>query len=67
MMIRTGFERKLQIAGILIVLGLLIELGSLYRQNNPSSFVIFMFLGGALLGIGILYFLYSLVIGAKKN
>jgi CHASE1-domain containing sensor protein len=65
--IRTGFERKLQIAGILIVLGLLIELGSLFNQDNPSSFVIFMFLGGALLAIGIVYFLYSLVAPTKKN
>lgn len=61
MILKTGFERKLQIAGILILLGLVIELASLFNLNSPSSFVIFMFLGGSLMGIGILFFLYSLV------
>ena len=62
MILRTGFERKLQISGILILLGLLIELASLFNLNKPSSFVIFMFIGGSLMGIGILLFFYSLVV-----
>ena len=65
MILKTGFQRRLQISGILILLGLLIELISLFNENNPSSFVLFMFLGGSLMGLGILIFLYSLV--TKKS
>jgi len=61
MILKTGFQRKLQISGILILLGLFVELISLFNQNNPSSFVLFLFLGGSLMGLGILLFLYSLV------
>jgi len=61
MILKTGFERRLQISGILILLGLLVESGSLFNQNNPSSFLLFLFLGGSFLVAGILLFLYSLV------
>jgi hypothetical protein len=67
MILKSGFQRKLQISGILILLGLLIELVSLFRENNPSSFVLFLFFGGSLMGLGILLFLYSLVAGKSDD
>lgn len=53
-------ERRLRVAGILIIAGLLVELFSL-RWSHPTAFLIFIMLGGTLIGIGILVYLYSLV------
>lgn len=65
MMRKSRIERRLQISGILIVLGLLVELITLY-SSHPTAFLIFMFFGGSLIILGILYFLYSLVTADKK-
>jgi RsiW-degrading membrane proteinase PrsW (M82 family) len=56
----SNFERRLRIAGIMIIAGLLVELFSL-RWSHPTAFLVFIILGGALIGIGILFYLYSLV------
>jgi hypothetical protein len=61
MILKTGLQRRLQICGIWVFAGLLVELVSLFFLNRPSSFVIFMFLGGLLIAAGILLYLYSLV------
>ena len=66
MILRSGLERRIQISGILILLGLLIELGSLF-YSRPTAFLIFMFLGGLCLAGGILLFLYSLVAPRKTE
>jgi len=53
-------ERRLQFSGIFLILGLLVEaLCSLWTR--PLAFVLFLGVGGLLLGLGILLFLYSLV------
>jgi hypothetical protein len=53
-------ERRLQIAGSLLILGLLIEaICLLYVQ--PISFVIFVAVGGLLLFAGVGIYLFALV------
>jgi predicted membrane channel-forming protein YqfA (hemolysin III family) len=52
-------DRRLRVAGILIVLGLVVEALSLIRIH-PLAFLAFMFIGGALLIAGIGIYLYSI-------
>jgi len=65
-----NIERRLRIAGTLVVLGLLIELGSLL-WSHPLAFILFIAAGGLLIGAGILVYLYSLIARgesvARKN
>ena len=53
-------ERRLQLSGILIILGLFVEALCLF-WTRPIAFVLFLGVGGLLLGFGILVFLFSLV------
>jgi hypothetical protein len=53
-------DSKLRLSGGLIALGLLIQALSLL-WNHPLSFVAFVTLGGAFVGIGILLYLLTLV------
>ena len=57
-------ERWLRIAGVLIVLGLLVEALSLIRIH-PLAFLGFMFVGGGLLVAGIAIYLYSVLSAAS--
>jgi hypothetical protein len=52
--------RRLRIAGVLIILGLVVEALSLIRIH-PLSFLGFMFIGGGFVVAGIITYLYSLV------
>jgi hypothetical protein len=58
----TPLERRLRLAGSLIIVGLLIELITLY-WSHPTAFLFFLLPGGILIGTGILFYLYSLVAG----
>ena len=53
-------SRRLRIAGVLIVLGLIVEALSLI-WNHPLSFVAFLGIGGLLLFLGIVVYLTALV------
>ncbi|HXM95250.1 MAG TPA: hypothetical protein VOA64_13520 [Candidatus Dormibacteraeota bacterium] len=53
-------ERRLQLAGILIILSLLVEVFSLL-WNRPLAFLAYIAAGGFLLSAGVLVYLYSLV------
>jgi len=53
-------SRRLRIAGVLIVLGLIVEALSLI-WNHPLSFVAFLAIGGLLLFLGIVVYLTALV------
>lgn len=53
-------EKKLRTAGILIIIGLVVEALSL-AWNHPLSFVAFLAIGGFLMAIGILLYLWTLV------
>jgi hypothetical protein len=52
--------RKLQVSGILLIAGLVVEALSLC-WNNAFSFMSFAVLGGFFFASGLLLFLYSLV------
>lgn len=53
-------ERRLQISGILLTLSLLVEAVCLL-WTRPIAFILFLALGGLLLGGGVALYLYSLV------
>lgn len=60
MLSANPLEKRLQLAGTLLILGLLIEGGCLLWAK-PISFVIFVAFGGLLLFCGVALFLISLV------
>jgi hypothetical protein len=62
MLSASPMERRLQVSGILLILGLMVEALCLL-WTRPLAFVLFLGLGGLLLGLGILVFLFSLVSG----
>jgi len=53
-------ERRLQISGLLVITGLIVELATL-KWSHPTAFLAFIILGGLLLAAGIIFYLYSLV------
>ena len=53
-------SKRLRIAGVLIVLGLIVEAVSLI-WNHPLSFVAFLGVGGLLLFLGVVVYLTALV------
>jgi RsiW-degrading membrane proteinase PrsW (M82 family) len=55
-----SMNRRLRISGILVIIGLLVEALCLV-WSRPIAFVVLVCLGGALIGLGVLLFLYSLV------
>ena len=60
MLITNPLQRRLQFSGILLILGLLVEALCLF-WTRPIAFVLFLGVGGLLLGLGILLYLFSLV------
>ena len=57
---RHKIETRTRIAGILIALGLIVQMMTLIRLH-ALSFVVFLGVGGPLLGIGIALFLWSVI------
>ena len=55
-----SMSRRLRISGIFVIIGLLVEVLCLV-WSKPIAFVLLVCIGGALIGMGILFFLYSLV------
>jgi hypothetical protein len=53
-------HRRLRVSGVLIILGLVVELLSLMRIH-PLAFMGFLLVGGGLLIAGVVLYLYSLV------
>ena len=60
------FKWLLRISSALIILGLLVEIGSLL-WFHPLSFVLFTFVGASLIGLGIVVYLASLVLVASPG
>ena len=54
-------EKKIRWSGLLIVLGLVIQTGTLLF-THPLAFMSFLLIGCPLVAAGILLFLYSLVV-----
>ena len=63
---RTGIERRLQIAGMLIVVGMLVELISLL-WSHPVAFLIFIMVGGVFIIAGVGYYLTSLILPERSS
>jgi hypothetical protein len=61
----TKIERRIRMAGILLIAGLLVELVTL-RWSHPTAFLFFLLLGGALMAVGIGVYLLSLVSAENK-
>jgi hypothetical protein len=59
-------ERRLRISGVLIILGLIIEAFSLVWVH-ALAFILFACVGGLLIGMGIVVYLYSLVSMPMKS
>jgi hypothetical protein len=61
-----GIERALRASGILLILGLAVEVVSLIWEK-PFAFLVFVGVGGLLTLLGILLFLYSLVPSSRET
>jgi hypothetical protein len=57
-------EKRRQVSGIFIVLGIMIEALCLF-WSTPIAFVIFVAIGGLSMFVGIVLYLYSLVSNLK--
>jgi hypothetical protein len=53
-------DNRLRIAGVLVLLGLVVELVSL-RWLHPLAFMVLAFIGIPIMSLGILIYLYSLI------
>lgn len=58
-------ERRIRLAGILLIAGLLVEFVTL-RWSHPTAFLFFLLLGAALMASGIAIYLFSLVSAENK-
>jgi hypothetical protein len=56
----NSLERTLQLSGIILILGLVVESLCLVG-HGPIAFMFFVGLGGVLFAVGILLYLYSLL------
>ena len=61
-----SMSRRLRVSGVLMIVGLLVEALCLV-WSRPIAFVVLVGVGGALIGVGVLVFLYSLVSGAAHT
>jgi len=61
----TKIERRIRLAGALLIAGLLIEIVTL-RWSHPTAFLFFLLLGGSLMALGIGVYLLSLVSSESK-
>jgi len=52
--------RRLQRAGLLVALGLIVETVTLFWPH-PTAFLVFLFLGGLLVAAGVLLYLFAIV------
>lgn len=58
-------ERRIRLAGILLIIGLLAELVTLW-WSHPTAFLFFLFVGGGLMAIGIVVYLLTLASTENK-
>jgi hypothetical protein len=54
-------ERRLRIAGVLLILGMAVEGGTLLALDRPAGFLTFASAAGVLIVAGIVYYLWSIV------
>ena len=56
----TSVQKRIRIAGIFMIAGLLVELITLC-WSHPTAFLFFILLGGTLMVVGAFFYLISLV------
>jgi hypothetical protein len=54
--------RRLKLSGLLVAIGLVIEAATLFWAH-PTAFLVFIGLGGSLVGLGVLLYLFAIVSG----
>jgi hypothetical protein len=59
-MTTTRIENRLRASSALVALGLLVALASMF-WNHPLSFMVFLFVGVPICGIGVLIYLLAIV------
>ncbi len=59
MLSTNAFDRKLQISGMILIIGLVVE-GLCLLSGSPIGFILFVGVGCLLMAIGMLLYLYSL-------
>jgi hypothetical protein len=62
----VGIEKRLRLAGLLLVAGLLVEAVCL-QWARPIAFILLVVVGGLLCCCGIVVYLYSLVSASEAN
>jgi hypothetical protein len=62
----VSMSRNLRISGIFVITGLFVEALCLV-WSKPIAFVVLVCMGGALIGLGVLFFLYSLVFASPHT
>lgn len=65
-MAQLGIERRIHISGVLIGLGLFIQMLTL-RWSHPLAFLAFLLIGTPLVAVGTLFYLYSLVASVENR
>ncbi len=60
----TSVQKRIRIAGVFIIAGLLVELITLH-WSHPTAFLFFLLFGGTLMVVGSIIYLLSLL--AKEN
>jgi hypothetical protein len=58
--IGVAMEKRLRLAASLVLAGLLVELITLF-WSHPTTFLVFLILGGSLIVLGVLVYLLSLL------
>ena len=66
MLSTNAFDRKLQVSGVILIVGLVVE-GLCLLSGSPIGFILFVGVGAFLIAIGILYYLYSLASTASSS
>ncbi len=57
--VAPGLIRRLRLAGLLVSLGLIVEAVTLF-WSHPTAFLVFLGLGGLLVGAGVLLYLFAI-------
>jgi len=66
MLSTNAFDRKLQISGMILIVGLVVE-GLCLLSGSPIGFILFVGFGGLLIAMGMLYYIYSLASTASSR
>jgi hypothetical protein len=66
MLSTNAFDRRLQISGMILIVGLIVE-GLCLLSGSPIGFILFVGIGGLLIAMGMLYYLYSLASTASSS